>query len=301
MRIRSRRANTERAPIPSPGAWVAGGLTGVLLFVAAGAAPAGGRSGSPPLQALVATPNRITLCGPYAQARVLVEGRFGGGAARDVSGEVALAVADPRVAAADAEGMVRPRRDGRTTLIARLRGRETQIPVEVRGVANARPPCFLTDVLPVLTKAGCNQGACHGAQQGKGGFKLSLLGYDPDADYQAITRASGGRRVSVVEPDNSLILRKPTLGVAHKGGKRFEVGSPQHRLLRDWILAGLPAPARVPASRRDLGASEAATKDAEPAKKAGEPRFGRAADSGGAGPRARRRRRAASRASRGWW
>jgi mono/diheme cytochrome c family protein len=160
-----------------------------------------------------------------------------------VSGEVALSVADARVAAVDADGTVRPRGDGETAVVARLRGRMVRVPVQVRGMAKAGPPRFLTDVLPVLTKAGCNQGACHGAASGKGGFKLSLLGYDPDADYLAITHVARSRRVTPSQPERSLILRKPTLQVAHRGGKRFDIDSPEYRLLCDWIAGGLPAPA----------------------------------------------------------
>ena len=103
-------------------------------------------------------------------------------------------------------------------------------------------PHFLNDVIPVLTKAGCNMGSCHGAAAGKGGFKLSLFGYDPDADYESITRGAGARRIARSQPDNSLLLRKPTFGVFHKGGQRFSVDSPEYRLLRDWIVAGLPGP-----------------------------------------------------------
>ncbi len=102
------------------------------------------------------------------------------------------------------------------------------------------PPQFLNDVMPVLTRAGCNQGACHGAASGKGGFKLSLLGYDPDSDYTSITRSAYARRVSVAQPDQSLLLRKPVLAVAHRGGKRLSLNTPSYRILRDWIADGLP-------------------------------------------------------------
>ena len=106
--------------------------------------------------------------------------------------------------------------------------------------AKANTPQFLNDVMPVLTRAGCNQGACHGAASGKGGFKLSLLGYDPDSDYTGITRSAYGRRVSPAQPEQSLLLRKPVLAVAHRGGKRLSVGTPAYRLLRDWIANGMP-------------------------------------------------------------
>ncbi len=103
-------------------------------------------------------------------------------------------------------------------------------------------PRFASDVVPVLTRLGCNQGACHGAAQGKGGFRLSLLGYDPDLDYDSIVHAAAGRRVCPSRPEMSLLLRKPTLAVQHRGGLRLRVGSLEYRLLGDWIASGMPAP-----------------------------------------------------------
>ena len=85
---------------------------------------------------------------------------------------------------------------------------------------------FRNHVMPVLTKAGCNQGACHGALAGKGGFKLSLRGYDPELDYDVLTRQSVGRRINLAEPGNSLMLRKPTMQTPHGGGLRFKPNSP---------------------------------------------------------------------------
>jgi len=199
-------------------------------------------SPSPPIVALAATPGRIVLNGPYAEARALVEARLAGGERRDASGRAAWKVADPKIASVDELGTVRPRGDGETSLIARYGGREARVPVAVRGVKGAKAPRFLTEILPVLTRSGCNQGSCHGAASGKGGLKLSLLGYDPDADHEALTRASGARRVSRVLPERSLMLLKATASVPHKGGKRFEVGGPEYRLLRDWIAAGAPPP-----------------------------------------------------------
>ena len=85
-------------------------------------------------------------------------------------------------------------------------------------------------------------GACHGANAGKGGFHLSLLGYDPESDYLALTRFVGARRISPSQPENSLMLRKATGQMPHGGGKRFEVGSPEYRTLRDWIAGGARPP-----------------------------------------------------------
>ena len=182
----------------------------------------------------------ITLAGRYASARVLIEERLGGNV-RDVSGAVTLSVAEPKIARV-VDGTLWAGRDGLTVLTARWKDSAVQVPVRVRGMAVAKPPRFAAEVIPVLTRAGCNQGGCHGAGSGKGGFKLSLQGYDPDADHEAITRAAGARRVSPAQPENSLLLRKPTMAVSHRGGKLFEVGSPPYRLLVDWIAGGMPAP-----------------------------------------------------------
>lgn len=101
---------------------------------------------------------------------------------------------------------------------------------------------FRNHVIPVLTKAGCNSGACHGAAAGKNGFSLTLRGYDPDADYEALTREAAGRRVNKLEPAKSLVLLKPTETVPHMGGKCFEPESPEYRVIARWIAAGMPAP-----------------------------------------------------------
>ena len=112
------------------------------------------------------------------------------------------------------------------------------------AVLEAAPdsPSFRNDVLPVLSKAGCNSGPCHGALAGKNGFRLSLRGYDPVTDYFSLTREALGRRLVKMAPARSLILLKPTLTLPHGGGKRFEVDSPEYRVIADWIAAGAPAP-----------------------------------------------------------
>lgn len=103
-------------------------------------------------------------------------------------------------------------------------------------------PSFRHDVLPVLSKAGCNGGGCHGALAGKGGFRLSLFAYDPEADWLSITREALGRRVEPGDPGASLLLTKPATLVRHKGGKRLDVDSEDFRLLARWIAAGAPGP-----------------------------------------------------------
>ena len=110
--------------------------------------------------------------------------------------------------------------------------------------AGADAATFDRDVMAVLSKAGCNLGSCHGNANGKGGFKLSLRGDDPTADYQALLRQVDQRRVNLLDPEASLILQKPTAQVVHQGGLRFRRDSQEYALLRDWIAAGAPGPSK---------------------------------------------------------
>jgi len=114
--------------------------------------------------------------------------------------------------------------------------------VTVSGQQRRQTWSFRNHVQSVLSKAGCNSGACHGAAAGKNGFKLSLRGYDPQADFLAITRQSHGRRIVPSDPGRSLLLLKPTNAIPHKGGMRFRVGSLEYRVVSEWIAAGSPGP-----------------------------------------------------------
>ena len=103
-------------------------------------------------------------------------------------------------------------------------------------------PSFREDVIPLLTRAGCNMGACHGKLAGQNGFRLSLRGFAPDEDYEHLARESRGRRLNFAQPDASLLLTKALAAEPHEGGARFAPGSREHALLRDWIVAGAPGP-----------------------------------------------------------
>lgn len=100
---------------------------------------------------------------------------------------------------------------------------------------------FATQILPILTKSGCNTGACHGAATGQGGFSLSLLGYDAAHDHAAITRELAGRRVDLADPTRSLLLRKATRTIKHKDGRKLTIDSANYATLRQWIADGAPA------------------------------------------------------------
>jgi Protein of unknown function (DUF1553)/Protein of unknown function (DUF1549) len=121
-----------------------------------------------------------------------------------------------------------------------MRGLSICVLVGLAIPANADPVSFRQEVMPVLSRSGCNQGACHGNLNGRGGFKLSLRGEDPAADRAALTRDMLARRTDPLHPDESLILRKATGRVPHEGGPRFAIGSTEYRLLRHWIADGCP-------------------------------------------------------------
>src|ERR1022692_1326205 len=110
----------------------------------------------------------------------------------------------------------------------------------VSSVALAEPVTFLRDVAPILNKASCTSGTCYGAAKGKNGFKLSLRGYDPQFDYEALLYDLSGRRFNRADPSRSLMLSKPTQQVAHGGGLRFEKDSPYYRTIFNWIAQGVP-------------------------------------------------------------
>ena len=110
--------------------------------------------------------------------------------------------------------------------------------VKVSRTKEPREPNFRNEIIPILTRAGCNSGACHGALAGKGGLKLSLRGYDPEADHFALTRQANGRRIDLNSPAKSLMLLKPSLALPHGGGTRFKAGDPAFERLAEWIAFG---------------------------------------------------------------
>src|SRR3954451_16763689 len=110
---------------------------------------------------------------------------------------------------------------------------------------------FELDVMPILTARGCNQGACHGKSRGQNGFQLSLLGFDADFDYAALTQEARGRRVFPASPENSLVLLKAIGQMPHGGGRRLQKGDGHYEVLLRWIAAGAPrTPPETPALER---------------------------------------------------
>ncbi len=205
----------------------------LVVFLAAGAAPAAERR---------LLPGEIVLTGPHATQRLLVVLEQDGKVVADLTPQAAFQSSQPAVAVVDAGGTVRAAGDGTTTITAVVEGRQARVQVQVRQAGEPSSWSFRNHVIPLMTRAGCNSGACHGALAGKGGLKLSLRGYDPRADHFAWTRQAQARRVDRGEPARSLLLLKPTLALPHGGGRRLEVDGPDYRLLADWIASGAPGP-----------------------------------------------------------
>lgn len=133
--------------------------------------------------------------------------------------------------------------DGETELVVLNNQIELQrMQVKVSGTTESQRWQFNAHVLSVLARQGCNSGACHGALAGKGGFRLSLHGYDSAADHFTITRQDHGRRIEPADPGRSLLLAKPSMLIPHKGGLRLAVDSENYRVLAEWIAAGSPGP-----------------------------------------------------------
>jgi hypothetical protein len=192
--------------------------------------------------AIAILPGQITLAGPAARQALIVEQIHDGVAVGQIQDNFVLTSANDKVLKIES-GIAIPVANGTTTLTATGPHGTATSSVTVAGMDKPIVYSFRNDVQPVLTRAGCNSGACHGAAAGKNGFHLSLRGYDDEGDFWTLTRQFLGRRINPSDPGHSLMLLKPTTALPHKGGERFKVDSPEYRILSDWIAEGTPAPA----------------------------------------------------------
>lgn len=183
-------------------------------------------------------PPAVTLSTPESRQQLIAEAGINNHQ-EDWTAKVKWTSSNPQVASVDPSGLVKPVSDGDAVVSA---DGKASVKVHVTGAKAPFVWSFRNNVIPVMTKVGCNQGACHGALAGKNGFKLTLRGYDPEVDYDTLTRQAVGRRVSLADPAASLMLLKPTFTVPHGGGKRFSTDSLEYRILSEWIAEGAPAP-----------------------------------------------------------
>ena len=185
-------------------------------------------------------PSKAHLRGSDSLAQVAVTGRTADGKPSDLTPSAKYASKDTAVATVDPDGLIRPTGDGSTTVEVSSGGKVATVAVVVSDFANSRPVHFVGEVVPILSKHGCNAGGCHGKASGQNGFRLSLLGFDPKADYESLVKEGRGRRVFPPAPPASLVLKKPTAQIPHGGGKKFAIGSPEYNTLARWIGQGMP-------------------------------------------------------------
>ena len=169
-----------------------------------------------------------------------VLGSSADGYSLDLRGQAKFASADPKIAVVDADGWVRPVANGQTQVTIAVGTQTKTVAVKVQLPPSEPPMSFRHEVMPVLSRAGCNSGGCHGYSLGKNGFKLSLRGADPDPDYFAITKDSMTRRLNTQSPDASLLVTKPVGDAPHEGGVRFARNSLSNDILVKWIQQGAP-------------------------------------------------------------
>jgi len=219
------------------GCWLLAGGPGVAVATEP-AVPAPQAVAEPTVRII---PSQFTLAGPMARQSVVLESFAGEQATGQWTDNLIISTSNPAVVKIE-NGVVLPVSNGTAQVTATSGDRSATAEVTVTGQDQPFTWSFRNHVESVLSKTGCNSGACHGALAGKKGFKLSLGAFDPDADYLFITRQARARRILLSDPGHSLILTKPTGAVPHKGGVRFAVDSPEYRVLADWIAAGAPGP-----------------------------------------------------------
>lgn len=197
-------------------------------------------------------PEERTLRGGNATQQYVLTGTLADGSRKDLTAQASFSLSDPRVARAGERGRFAAGADGETEVVAVVGQLEARSRLRVEKSGWTRPFHFSRDVLPILTRRGCNQTECHSGLKGRGGFKLSMNASHPRQDYdwivqggmyQVLTDEPGEPRiprVNLEEPDKSLLLQKPTMQIPHVGGPRIDQESGEYALLLDWVRRGSP-------------------------------------------------------------
>ncbi|MDA1163082.1 MAG: DUF1553 domain-containing protein [Planctomycetota bacterium] len=192
---------------------------------------------SPAVAGLIVSPTSVVLDSPEASQQLIVSltdevGR------RDVTGDIRMSVGDVSVADIEGRALVRPRSEGRTEIVIQFGNETVRVPVDVIKQRLPDPVSFRNEIIPILTKARCNSGGCHGKAEGQNGFKLSIFGFDAESDYAALMKDGKGRRISLTQPQTSLVLVKGTSQMPHGGGRKIEVDSYRYNRVLRWIREG---------------------------------------------------------------
>jgi hypothetical protein len=184
-------------------------------------------------------PRAAKLSGRGVSQRFMIFGYYADGRVRDVTSLAKVVKTGPGGVTLRGNRLTSTL-DGALKLTATVAGRTAAMSVTVQDANTPQEWSFANEIVPIFTKAGCNTGGCHGSPSGRGSFRLSLFGYEPDYDYDQIIKERNGRRVVMTNPEKSLILQKPTMGVPHGGGMRFKAGSEFYNRILDWLRAKAP-------------------------------------------------------------
>ncbi len=223
----TRVANSKRVFIPTS-------LFVLLLCAHSFAAPV--------VKKLIVEPPSIELRHAGDEHGLLVTAVQVDGSLQDVTAQAKFKTKQPKLIRVTTSGVCSPIADGKAEVLVSFGEKTQSVPVTVVDSSFQPTPSFRQDVLPILTKTGCNAGACHGKLAGQNSFKLSLRGYAPEWDIDWLSKEVHSRRIDYAFPEQSLIISKPLGQVPHEGGVRFGEGSRYHRALTDWILARTPGP-----------------------------------------------------------
>jgi hypothetical protein len=192
------------------------------------------------VKSLAIHPDKVVLIGSDSAAQLVVTATLTDGRLVDLTHDVKYTVGDGKTAAVLATGRVLPRASGNTEIVAVYGDKSVRVPLAAKSIGDNLPLNFGNQVVPVFTKLGCNSGGCHGKLAGQNGFRLSLLGFEPDLDYATLVKEARGRRLFPANPEASLFLMKATGKIAHGGGRKMEPDSDEYKIVRRWIAAGMP-------------------------------------------------------------
>ncbi len=186
------------------------------------------------------TDEAFRLDGRDAWQQLQVTGVFSSGQERDLTRTVRFEAAPSGIVVIEDTGLVTPLKDGKATITVKHQGVSANVQASVGHMTQDVPINFANQVVPLFTKFGCNAGGCHGKASGQNGFKLSLLGFEPEEDFEYIVKENRGRRILPSAPAHSMLLLKVSGGMPHGGGKKIDVDSPPYRVLLRWIEQGTP-------------------------------------------------------------
>jgi hypothetical protein len=203
-------------------------------------------------------PVEVTLVGPESSQQLVVTQNTANGLI-DSTHNSKYQSKNEDVAVVNERGVVRPIGEGITEVRVSSSTGTKVIQVAVQHFTDPKPISFRRDIQPILTKAACNSGGCHGKADGQNGFQLSLFGFDDEFDFAAIVKAARGRRVNVAAPATSLFLRKATGDLPHGGGRKIENGGLWYARVLRWLKEGavLDEPHELETSRIEIFPSTA--------------------------------------------